>query len=74
MSEIVKHQMFKQAQRDAARQALAGLSDRERVHFALALMMEVTDPDAQGVLRFASNQLTELTNRLIQARFEQECA
>ena len=61
------------AKRDMAEEALKGLSDKEKANFALALLMKITDPDAAAVLRFAGNQLTELSNILMREAFEREC-
>lgn len=60
------------AQRATAEEALEGLSDKAKVNFALALMMKVTDPHAAAALRFAGNQVTDLSNILIREAFEQE--
>ncbi len=60
-------------QRTAAEEALSGLSDKAKVHFALALLMKVTDPDAVAALRFAANQIAELSNVLMREAFEREC-
>jgi hypothetical protein len=59
--------------RSVAEDALSGLSDKEKVNFALALMMKTTDPDAAACLRFASSQIAELANILMREAFGREC-
>jgi len=73
MSTITKQKQFEAAQRIAAEEALSGLSDKAKVHFALALIMKVTDPDAVAAVRFAGCQLAELSNILMREAFEREC-
>jgi len=60
-------------QRAAAEEALDGLSDKAKVHFALALVMKVSDPSAVPALSFAGRQITELSNILMREAFEREC-
>lgn len=73
MTHLTQQKQFECAQRAAAVEALQGLSDRDKANFALALLMKITDPDAAAVLRFAGNQLTELSNILMREAFEREC-
>jgi hypothetical protein len=73
MSALTLQKQFECAQRAAAEEALKGLSDKDKVNFALALMMKVADPDAAAALRFAGNQLAELSNILMREAFEREC-
>lgn len=70
---IGSQKQFECAQRTAAEEALSGLSDKAKVHFALALLMKATDPDAAAALRFAGNQLIELSNIMMREAFEREC-
>lgn len=43
--------------REIAEVALHGLSDKDKVHFALKLILDTTDPDAAGTLSFAANRI-----------------
>lgn len=52
-----KHSQFIVAQRFEAELALEGMSDKDRVHFALKLMLDVKDPNAAGSLSFAARQM-----------------
>jgi len=72
MSHISDIKRAQCAQRTLAEEALAGLSDREKVNFALALMMKTTDADAVATIRFAGSQLAELANILTREAFEGE--
>lgn len=73
MTHLTQQKQFECAKRATAEEALKGLSDKEKANFALALLMKITDPDAAAVLRFAGNQLTELSNILMREAFEREC-
>lgn len=55
---------------DAAVAMPEGLSDRVRVHFALRLVLGVTEPDAVGVLHFAASRLQEHAQILMREAFE----
>lgn len=48
----------------AAELALEGMSGKERVHFALKLMLDVRDPRAAGPLTFAARQMGDHANAL----------
>ncbi|WP_107496961.1 hypothetical protein [Thalassobius sp. I31.1] len=61
------------AGQDIAREALAGLTDKERVHFATSLLLNVTDPEACGPMRFAAGRIEEQANILMREAFEREC-
>lgn len=61
------------SQRTAAEAALDGLSDKAKVHFALSLVMKVTDPNAFAAVSFAGRQITELSNILMREAYEREC-
>lgn len=68
------HKQFEAAQRDFAEQALAGLSDTAKVHFALKILIDVTDPQAAGALSFTAKRAGEHAAILMREAFEQECA
>lgn len=65
--------MDRQLSRDIAEEALSGLSDKGKVHFALKLILDTTDPDAAGTLSFAANRITEHAHILMREAFEREC-
>ncbi|MCF6432630.1 hypothetical protein [Leisingera sp. MMG026] len=67
------HKQFEAAQRVFAEQALAGLSDTAKVHFALKLMTDVRNPEAAGALSFAAKRAGEHAAILMREAFEQEC-
>jgi|LULG01.1.fsa_nt_gb hypothetical protein len=73
MSLVTNIKRAECAQRAAAEEALQGLSDKDKANFALSLLMKITDPDAAAVVRFAGNQLAELSNILMREAFEREC-
>lgn len=56
-----------------AREAQAVLSDKDKINLALRELLNITDPDAGALLRFAANQLAAHGDKLLRARFEQEC-
>ncbi len=70
---IARQKQFECAKRTAAEEALEGLSDRAKVNFALCMMMKITDPDAAGVMSFASTRLAEMANVLMREAYESEC-
>lgn len=70
---IGQQKQFEVAQRATAEEALRGLSDKDKVHFALKLILHTTDPDAAGALSFAANRITEHANILMREAFEREC-
>jgi len=70
---IGRQKQFEVAQRAAAEEALRGLSDKDKVHFALKLILDTTDPDAAGTLSFAANRITEHAHILMREAFEREC-
>lgn len=71
MSAVIDtRRQFLEAKAQQAEGALLGLSDRDKVHFALALLMKTTDPDAVAALRFAGNQLAELSRILMREEFD----
>lgn len=74
MTDLTQQKQYACAQRAAAEQAVSGLSDREKVHFALALMMRLTDPDAVAALRFAANELVGLGDALARKAYAEEGA
>lgn len=59
--------------REMAEAALRGLSDRDRVNFALHLILGTRDPRAAGLLSFAAGQVTEHAHCLMRASFERDC-
>lgn len=73
MTHLTKQEQFESDQRIVAEKALNGLSDKAKIHFALALVMKTTDPDAAAALRFAANHMSELSNILMREAFEREC-
>ncbi len=56
-----------------AENALAGLSDKDRVHFALRLILGACDPQAAGCVSFAARQIGEHASTLMREAFEQGC-
>lgn len=68
------HKHFEEAQRQAAEQALTGVSDTGRVEFALGVLTAVSDPAAAGTLAHAAKRAGEHANILIREAFEMECA
>lgn len=67
------HKQFEVALRATAEEALSALPEKDRVHFALKLMLDVTDPAVAGALSFVSNRITEHSNILMREAFEREC-
>ena len=70
---IPNHKQFEVAQKEAAEQALEGVSDKSKVHFALKLMLSVTDPEVSGPLGFAARRAGDHANDLMREAFEREC-
>lgn len=58
---------------ETAEAALHGLSDRDRVNFALRLILGARDPRAAGLLSFAAGQITDHAHCLMRAAFERDC-
>ncbi len=59
--------------REIAEEALRGLSGKDRVHFALKLILDITDPAAAGTASFAASQISSHAQRLVREAFEREC-
>lgn len=74
MSCLAQQKRVECAQRIAAEEALEGLSDKDKVNFALALVMKVTDPHAAAVMAFAGKRITEISEILVREAYERECA
>lgn len=70
---IPNQKQFEAAQREFAEQALAGLTDTAKVHFALKIMTGVCSPDAAGALSFAAKRAGEHAAILMREAFEREC-
>lgn len=70
---IGRQKQFAVSQRAAAEEALRGLSDKEKVHFALKLILGTIDPDAASALSFAANRISEHSHILMREAFEREC-
>lgn len=70
---IGRQKQFEVAQRTTAEEALRGLSDKDKVHFALKLVLDTTDGRAAGALFFAANRITEHAHILMREAFEREC-
>lgn len=62
------------ARRTAAEDALEGLSEKDKVYFALALLMRVREPAAMDALRFTGKMATDLADALIRDPDKRECA
>lgn len=72
MTDLNRKQ-FVDAAHAAAHEAMGILTNKEKVNFALALLMKSAEPDACATIRHAANQLTELSNILMREAFESEC-
>ncbi len=59
--------------REIAEEALRGLSGKDKVHFALQLILDITDPAAAGAVSFAGAQIGNHAQRLMREAFEREC-
>lgn len=70
---IGPHRQFEIAQRAAAEEALSGLPDKDKVHFALKLILGTTDAQVAGSVSFAANRISEHANILMREAFEREC-
>lgn len=57
----------------AANMAIFGMSDNQRITFALSLILAIKDPHEAARLRFAANRISESCDILIREAFEQEC-
>lgn len=60
-----QHKQFEVALKAAAKETLKALSEKERVHFALKIMLDVNDASVASALRFAANRITEHSNILL---------
>ena len=49
--------------------AQAALSDREKVNLALRELLNITDPDAAALMRFAANQMVMHADMLLARKF-----
>jgi len=63
-------QMVSDADKD---DALRSFSDKETVHYAMSLLLGVTDPEALPTLAYAANRIKQYSDDLIRASFEREC-
>ena len=70
---IARMKQFDQARKGAANAALRDLSDKETVHYAMSLLLGVTDPEALAALAYAANRIKAHSDDLIRAKFEMEC-
>ena len=66
------HKQFEVALKSAAQEALNALPEKERVHFALKVMLDTTDASVASSLSFAANRVTEHSNILIREAHERE--
>ncbi|MCT4608628.1 MAG: hypothetical protein N4A70_05425 [Pelagimonas sp.] len=71
---IQRKRQFEQAQREAASDALTGLSDRAKVHFAISLVLGVEDPEAAAALNFLALRANEMSNVLVREAYERDSA
>mgnify|MGYP003675523147 CR=1 FL=1 len=58
---------------EIAESALDALSVRDRVHFALRVMLAVHDAEAVGALTFAAHRASEHAQILMREAYEREC-
>lgn len=58
---------------EIAESALDALSARDRVHFALRVMLAVHDAEAVGALTFAAHRASEHAQILMREAYEREC-
>ncbi len=58
--------------REIAEEALRGLSDKDKVHFALKLILDTTDAHAVGAMSFAAKRIDEHANILMREAYERE--
>lgn len=68
------HSHFTEAQKFQAELALEGVSDKDRVHFALKLMLDIKDENAIGALAFAGRRMGERATKLSASAFDVGCA
>lgn len=73
MNALTRQKCFEVSQRRNAQCALSDLSDTDKANFALALLMEIKDPDAVAAMRYAASRVAELTNIMMREAFEREC-
>lgn len=57
----------------AAPEAQALLSDKDKINLALRELLDITDPDAGALMRFAASQLVAHADRLLRVKFDQGC-
>ncbi|PHQ99524.1 MAG: hypothetical protein COB39_03465 [Marinosulfonomonas sp.] len=67
------HSQFTTAQQFQAELALEGVSGKDRVNFALKLMLDIEDENAAGALSFAARRVGEHATTLNRAAFNAEC-
>ena len=58
--------------RAAAHEAQAALPDKEKVNLALRELLNITDPDAAALMRFAANQMVAHADMLLSQKFRRE--
>ncbi len=58
--------------REIAEEALRDLSDKDRVHFALRLILDTRDPQAVGCVSFAAAMIGEHASTLMRVAFGRE--
>jgi hypothetical protein len=56
-----------------ARAACAGLSQAQRIAFAIELVRDITDPDCAFHIKRLEQLAAMVAHELVRARFEQEC-
>jgi hypothetical protein len=66
------HKQFETALKATAEEALKILPEKERVQFALKVMLDATDAGVASTLEFAANRITEHANILIREAYERE--
>lgn len=52
--------------------AQAALSAREKINLALRELLNITDPDAAALMRFAANQMVAHADMLLDRKFRRE--
>ena len=57
-----------------ARAALEGMSERERIAFAVSIITGVQDANLGGAIAAASNEIGRHGHMLCRAAFEMECS
>ncbi len=69
----VQHKQFEVALKATAEEALNNLPEKERVHFVLKVLLDVSDHKAIGAMLYAAHRINEHTNILMREEFEREC-